>query len=173
MHRAILRVLVYAFPLILWLMLAALAATELGSYARTWDLLHDVCNTLEPGYEHNDVGIISYYQLTSITRKLAHVVVYSVLALLTVRLCQAGRPALRPLSLVAALLVSVAFLGVEVYLRLNVSEKTRHVRLEQFVLDGIGVGFVMLGTPLYFLLKALERWLLTEIRSEEQPESEP
>lgn len=172
MRRAFLRVLIYAFPLILWLMLAALAATELGSYARTWDMLHYVCNTLEPGYKHDAVGTISYYQLTSITRKLAHVVVYSMLALLTVRLCQAGRPVLRPLSLVLALLVSTAFLGIEIYLRLHQSEGTRHVRLEQFVLDGIGVGLVMLGTPFYFLIKALERWLLTEIRSQEQPEGE-
>ncbi len=165
MLRALLRVLIYALPLILWLLLAALAATELGSYARTWDALHAIFNTLEPGYENKDVNILSFYQLTALTRKLAHVVVYSVVVLLTVRLCQVGRPRLRPLSLVLAFLVSIAFLAVEVYLRLNQSEGTRHVRLEQFILDGIGVGLVMLGTPAYFGLKSLERWLLEESSS--------
>ena len=167
MRRSLLRVMVYGLPLLLWITLAALAATELGSYKQSWDILQRVIGWLEPGFYTSDPQVISMYQLTQITRKLAHVVVYAILALLTIRLCQAGRPRLRGLSLIMAVAASVAFLGMEIYLRLNQSEGTRHVRLEQFVLDLIGVGGVLIGTPLFFGLKTLERWLLAESRKPE------
>jgi hypothetical protein len=167
MRRAILRVLVYVLPLVVWVGLASLAATELGSYARSWAMIQKGIDTLQPGFYRADPQVVSMYQLTQITRKFAQVLVYTVLALLTVRLCQAGRPTLRARSLVMALLVSIAFVGVEVYLRLNQSEGTRHVRLEQFFLDMIGVGGVLIGTPLFFALKSLERWLLSESRKPE------
>nr|WP_309687428.1 VanZ family protein [Armatimonas sp.] len=167
MRRSLLRVTVYGLPLLLWITLAALAATELGSYKQSWDILQQTLSWLEPGFYRSDPQVISMYQLTQITRKLAHVVVYAILALLTIRLCQGGRSRLRGLSLIMAVVVSVAFLGTEIYLRLHQSEGTRHVRLEQFYLDLIGVGGVLIGTPLFFGLKTLERWLLTESRKPE------
>lgn len=160
MRRALLRVLVYVFPLLLWLLVGVLSATELGSYARSWDLLHWFMNTIEPGFYYPDPQVMSMYQLTQVTRKLAHVGVYAVLTLLLVRLCQAGNPRLRGRSFLVPVLVSGAFMGVEVYLRLYQSEHQRHVRPEQFVLNGIGVGAALLTTLAYFGLKALERWLL-------------
>ena len=60
--------------------------------------------------------------------------------------------------------VSGAFMGVESYIRLNQSEGQRHVRVQQFLLNGVGVGGALLMIVLYFGLKALERWLLTESR---------
>lgn len=173
MRRALLRVCVYVLPVLLWISLAALASTELGGYKQSWDILHSALDWLEPGFYSSDSQIISMYQLTQASRKLAHVVVYAVLAALTIRLFQAGRPRLRWLSSGMAVLVSVIFLGIEVYLRLHQSEGTRHVRMEQFVLDFIGVGGVLVGTPLFFGLKSLERWLLAESRkSEPLPESQ-
>lgn len=162
MLRSFLRVFLYALPLILWIGLAALVATEMGSYQRSWILLHKLLDWIEPGFYLSDPAIVSMYQLTQATRKLAHVVVYAILTLLVVRLAQAGRSQLRARSLLIAVLVSGAFLGIEVYIRRYHSEGTRHVRAEQFILDGIGVGSVLVGTVLFFLQKSLERWILRE-----------
>jgi len=162
MRRALLRVLVYVCPLLLWLLVCGLTATELGSYERSWNLLHWLMNTIEPGFYYSDPQVLSMYQLTQVTRKLAHVVVYGVLTVLLVRVCQGGDHRLRWRSFVVPVLVSGAVMGVEVYLRLYQSEHQRHVRPEQFLLNGIGVGGALLGSAAYFGLKALERWLLVD-----------
>jgi hypothetical protein len=160
MRRAVLRILIYAAPLLLWLGIAALLATELGSYQQSWILLHKLFDWIEPGFYYPDPQIVSMYQITQMVRKIAHVAVYGVLTLLVIRLCQSGQSKLRPLSLVMALVVPSAFSGIEVYLRLHQSEGTRHVRLEQFLLNGVGVAIVFLTTLAFFGLKTLERWLL-------------
>jgi VanZ family protein len=134
----------------------------MGSYQQSWILIHKLLDWIEPGFYYKDPAIVSMYQLTQATRKLAHVVVYAILTLLVVRFAQAGRTQLRARSLLIAVLVSGAFLGIEVYLRRYQSEGTRHVRAEQFVLDGIGVASVLVGTVLFFLQKSLERWILRE-----------
>jgi VanZ family protein len=163
MRRATVRVLLYVLPLLIWLTIAALAATELGSYQNSWNILHKFMDWIEPGFYYSDPQILSMYQLTQATRKLAHVIVYGILTLLTIRLCQAGRPKLRLLSFILALLLSVLFFGAEVYVRLHQSENTRHFRWEQLMLNGIGVGLVMIGTLLFFGLKSLERKLLQDL----------
>jgi VanZ family protein len=169
MRRAALRVLIYALPLLLWLGIAALLSTELGSYQQSWILLHKLFDWIEPGFYYPDPQIASMYQITQMVRKIAHVVVYGVLTLLVIRLCQQGRAKLRPLSLLMALLIPSAFSGVEVYLRLNQSEGTRHVRLEQFLLNGVGVGLVLITTLAFFGIKSLERWLAQEPLKPEIP----
>ena len=156
--------MVYVSPLLIWLGMGALAATELGSYAHSWDLMHWLIDKIEPGFYYPDPQIISMYQVTQMTRKIAHIVLYSGLTALLVRLFQAGNPHLRFRSLLYSTLVSGAFMGVESYIRLNQSEGQRHVRVQQFILNGVGVGGALLLIVLYFGLKALERWLLTESR---------
>ena len=168
MRRSFLKILIFVVPWLLWLLGAALFATELGSYQKTWDLLHWFFDKIEPGFYYKDPQIISMYQVTQALRKLAHVVVYGGIAVLTIRLFQAGRPRLRLLPLVMALVIPSLFLAIEIYIRLHQSEGTRHVRLEQFILDGIGVASVMLGTLVYFGIKALERWLLAEATKVDQ-----
>ena len=160
--RSLLRVLLFYLPLLIWIGLAALAATELGSYQRSWILLHQLLNFIQPGFYYGDPSVVSMYQLTQVTRKLAHVVVYAVLTILVIRLAQRGRSELRFRSLALAVLVAGGVLALEVYVRRYHSEGTRHVRAEQFLLDGIGVGLVLIGAIGFFLQKTLERWLLTE-----------
>lgn len=174
--RSLIRVLLYALPLILWMGLGVLASTELGGYDRSWILLHRLLDWIAPGYYYSDNQILSMYQLTQATRKIAHVVVYAVLTGLLIRLAQRGRPQLRFRSVFFAVALSGASMGLEAYVRRYQSEGTRHVRAEQFFLEGFGVLSVVVGTFLYFQLKALERWLDTPPVDPEpgrDPEPEP
>lgn len=160
MRRALLRVFLFVVPLLLWLLGAALFATELGSYQKSWAFLHWFFDAIEPGFIYKDPQIISMYQVTQALRKLAHVVVYAGIAGLTIRLFQQGHHRVRVLPFVMAVVIPGLFLAVEVYIRLHHSEKTRHVRPEQFILDSIGVGVAIVGALIHFGLKAAERWLL-------------
>lgn len=152
--------LVYWLPLIVGGALLAIGATALGSYQQSWDLLHWIFNTVEPGFYYRDPQVISMYQVTQFTRKLAHVVSYAGLTILVLRICQGGRPRLRRRSLGVAVLFSVAFMGLDVYVRKAFGGGIRHVRWEQFYLNGVGVLCVVLGTLAHFGIKALERRIL-------------
>uniref|UniRef100_UPI00286B0809 hypothetical protein n=1 Tax=Armatimonas sp. TaxID=1872638 RepID=UPI00286B0809 len=69
MRRAVLRILIYAVPLLLWLGIAALLATELGSYQQSWVILHKLFDKIEPGFFNPDPQIVSMYQITQMVRK--------------------------------------------------------------------------------------------------------
>ena len=158
--RPLVRVLLFAGPLLVWMTIALGAATSMGNYEASWDLLKRGLHALAPEYRFiGDFGV-NLYQLNDIFRKLAHVTVYALLTALTLRLCQGGRPRLRRRSLPIATLVPLLFMSAEAWVRRSMPD--RHVRPEQLAWNLTGVGLTVLGAALYFALKALERWTLAD-----------
>lgn len=168
MHtQKFLRALLYLGPLLLWMGIVLVGSTRLGAYENSLAFIQGTAELLNPEETpSNDVWQL--YQINNAARKLAHIVAFGVFTMLAVRAMQWGASRLKWQSLVGSLGLSLLFAFSEAFVRFRSPE--RHVRLEQFVLNGIGALAVFGLTLLYFRLKSWEA-LLWEGKSAESDES--
>jgi len=154
--RLLLQCFLYLGPLILWMAVIYTGSTQLGTYDKSIALMLSVARFFSPdGPQPNDIG--SLFLVNNALRKIAHLVTFGILMLLVVRAIQWGRPRLKLSSLVAAILFCTGFSFSDALVRLYARD--RHVRADQFVLNAIGSGSVLIITVLFFLLKAGEERL--------------
>ena len=160
MKRKVVRAVLFLAPLLLWIVLVLLFATNLGGYMTTWKLTLRALNFSTPEFApvspDNRTIIVSMYQLNQSFRRVAHVLTYATMALLVVRSLQWGRPRLRPVTVLVMVAFSALITGAESIVRLKLGTE-RHVRLEQLYLNLFGTGIALLLTLLFFGVKALER----------------
>jgi VanZ family protein len=157
MRRRVLRGLLFAGPLVVWLAVALVFAGPTGTWLRSWHLLIRLLDTVRPGYPLQPGFFVSLYQLNHIFRDTTHVLLYGCLALLIVRAGQWGDPKPRARAFVAALGASFVATGIESLVRLRSPD--RHVRLEQLGLNLLGTLIALLLAVLFFAIKAAERRL--------------
>ena len=133
------------------------SSTELGTYDKSLNLILRFSYWLSPGMTiPGDVG--AYFPINNAARIVARVFVFAVFTLLTVRALQWGHHRLKPVTLGITFLLALPFSFSDALFRLNAPD--RHVRVEQFVLNGIGAVVVLLGVVVFFFAKQWETSLL-------------
>lgn len=152
--------LLYGIPLVFGIGFLLWSGAEGLRYERSWHLIQDSLRLLAPEWAPPGDGTeqqlsASFYQLNQAFRRLAHVVVYAALALLTVRAIQAGQPRLKAASLWTTLLLGVFYTGLDEWHR--ALQPNRHAKWLDLYLNLAGVALVLVLVPLYFALKSWER----------------
>lgn len=150
-------------PMLLWMGLIFVASTDVGRYENSWRLILRVLQFLCPEFAtppapDGDLQVnVSMYQINTGMRRLAHVLLYAILTFLTVRFIQRGEPRLKMTSLIAALLITAVYAGLEegvTYL-----QQHRHAGWSDIKLNLYGIALVLGGTAAFFQIKAWERAL--------------
>ena len=165
--RKSIRALLYLGPLLLWMVVVIAGATYLGRYEESLALIQRVAHLLSPDAQ-SAVDVNQLYQINNAARKLVHVAAFAVFTMLSVRAMQWGEAKLKWQSLAGSLGLCIVFALSEAFVRFT--SPARHVRLEQFVLNGIGALLIFGLTMLYFGIKYWER-ILWEGKREEDSET--
>jgi VanZ family protein len=154
------RFLLFAGPLLLWIVVLFLSGSELARYETSWRLIQQALRFLCP--EHAPPGdgteiqvYVDMYQINESARRVAHIIAYAVFAMLTVRAIQAGKPRLKPEALSAALGLGIVFIGLDELHRHF--QQVRHAKWNDVWLDLGGVTVTIVITILYFALKTAEQ----------------
>jgi VanZ family protein len=165
--RKLLRALLYLGPLLLWTGVVIAGSTQLGRYEQSLAFIQRTAEMLSPdSVPSNDVWQL--YQINNAARKLAHVAGFGIFTMLAVRALQWGEPKLKWQAVVGSSGLCILFALSEAFVRFRTPD--RHVRLDQFVFNGIGALLVLGLTLLYFRIKYWEQ-LLWEGKSREADET--
>lgn len=155
-RKRFLRTVYYVAPLLLWMGVIYVSSTDRGAYDVSLRLMLRAGQWAVPGWQPPwDVGV--YYPLNDALRKLAHVLFFGIFTLLTVRAVQWGSPRLKLSSVLVVLGIGIVFSLSDALVRLAAPE--RHVRLEQFLMNGLGAVLVLVMVTGFFAAKAWERRL--------------
>ena len=165
--RKLWRALLYLGPLLLWMGIVLAGSTRLGRYEESLALIQWTAQKLSPELAPSQ-DIWQIYQINTAARKLAHVAAFGIFTLLAVRAMQWGQPRLKWQSLAGSLLLCIVFACSEAFVRFHTPD--RHVRLEQFVFNGIGAALIFGLTMTYFWIKYWEK-VLWEGKSMENDEN--
>jgi VanZ family protein len=153
--------LLYLGPLFLWMGAVAAGSTYLGRYEESLALIQGAAHLLSPDAPPaRDRGDL--FQINNAARKLVHIATFAVFTMLSVRAIQWGEARLKWQSLAGSLALCIVFALSEAFVRFQ--SPVRHVRLEQFVLNGIGAVLTFGLTMLYFGIKYGEKVLWEENR---------
>lgn len=150
--------LFYLGPLALWVGVLFAASTPLGDYNASWRLVWAALQFIAG--DKPPVGTEAMYQLVEAQRRVGHIVAFGILAALVVRALQWGRSVLRRRSLVAALLLSVAYAGAGALHRNLVPG--RHGDWRDVLLDTLGAVFVLVALICWFRVKNWEHRALED-----------
>ncbi|MBC8101381.1 MAG: VanZ family protein [Cytophagales bacterium] len=154
--RKFLRAFLYAGPLLLWMAAIYASSTHLGRYEQSLALIQAASQRLAPeSPPPSDQGEL--FQINDAARKLAHVFAFGILTLLAVRAIQWGESRLKWQTVTGSFALCVLFAVSDALIRIR--EPDRHVRLDQFVFNGIGALLVFLLTTGYFGVKYWEDFL--------------
>ncbi|MDX1932513.1 MAG: VanZ family protein [Capsulimonadales bacterium] len=164
MGRRWLRFLILGGPLVLWMGVILLSGSEGARYEASWKLIQQalrvLCPEQAPPGDGSEIQVtVTMYQINGALRRIAHVVAYAVLALLTVRAIQAGEPRLKPKALLAAFGLGIVYTAVDEVHRYF--QQNRHAKWDDVWLNLAGVFLTVLLTMGYFGGKALERKILS------------
>lgn len=140
---------------------------EWARYETTWAWLQWALRVLCPEHappEGTGVQVgVTMYQLNGAGRRVAHILIYAVVAALAVRAIQRGNPQLKLASLATAIGLGILYTGVDEGNRLFF-QHNRHAKWTDLYLNLGGIGLTVGGTILYF---ALKNWEAKVVREEE------
>jgi len=129
-------------------------STGLGTAEHTIGLLQRLLEAWSPEAAKQFSPIQLEY-LNYIIRKLAHVTEYAILALLTLRALQQGRPTLQWKAVFGTLAMSIAYAATDELHQSLVPYRTASVR--DVLIDSAGAAAVLVLSVGWFGLKAFER----------------
>jgi uncharacterized membrane protein YhaH (DUF805 family) len=159
-------VLFYYAPLVATLALALFLATTYGSYTTSLRDIYGMLAFLGPEYPRTDIN--SMYGINGIARRVAYLVQYGVITLLSVRALQGGRGRLRKRSVLAVLLIGILFIGLDNAVRNHTPG--RHGGWDDIFLSLLAVSLTTAGIGGYFAVKNWEHSRLANSVSEKTTE---
>lgn len=172
-RRRLLRFTLFVLPVLLWMGVILIGSSTLLVYTNSWLLIQNAIQLFAPEFTlgpHEPSGIvltISMYMVNSAARRVAHIVIYAVLACLLVRAIQGGEPRLKRASLIGTIVLSILYVGIDELYRHFTPQ--RDAKWFDLTLNLIGVVIVLTGTVLWFALKELERRSLAPPLPPEEP----
>ena len=156
----------YFAPVVLWLGLIFFMSTPAGDAGKSLGLLYKLIALLEPGHVRH-LHADDWDPANYLVRKLAHLLEYAVLALLTFRALQFGSAALKRFSLWGAWAFCVLYACSDEWHQAFVPGRTSALRDAGF--DAFGAALALFATRFLFLHRSLESHLQA---SEMQSQSE-
>ena len=143
----------YIAPVVFWMALIFFLSTPAGGSGNTLGLLYKLIGLLEPG-EVRHLHPEDWDPANYMVRKLAHISVYAVLALLTFRAAQFGSPTLKRFSLWGAWAFCVFYACTDEWHQAFVPGRTSTPRDVCF--DAFGAALALLFTRFLFLHRSVE-----------------